>query len=84
MARTLALLVLAAVSLVSLTSSADVTVGPDGTSTLPVITIYGRVNRPSVTVILKTPTAARGAAVAHEDMKAAWLEKTEPSSLRSR
>jgi hypothetical protein len=50
--------------------------------TLPVITIYGRPNRPSVVIELTRPTAARAAAAAHEEMKAALVAKTEPHPFR--
>ena len=83
MSRLLALLAVASVTLLSASASADTTVDPDGTTWLPTITIYGRANKPSVMVILKTPTAANAAAAAHEDMRAGLVQKSEPAALRS-
>ena len=67
-------------ALVSLPSTARA--DDEGVHTLPVITIYGRPNRPSVIIELTRPTAARAASAAHEEMKAAMVAKTEPRPLR--
>ncbi len=85
MTRTLGVLVpvVAACMLAPAVASADVTIGPDGTATLPVITIVGRANRPGVTIVLQTPTASQGAAAAHDELRATLLARSQPSALRS-
>ena len=83
MTRTAGFLVGASLLLSSAAASADVTVGPDGTATLPVVTIVGRLNRPGVTIVLQTPSATQGAGVAHEELRAKLLARSQPSALRS-
>ncbi len=52
--------------------------------TLPTITIYGkRPPLPSVVVDVTRPTAAHEAGKAHDEMRNAWLLKTEPAALKS-
>ena len=47
------------------------------------VVVYGRVDKPNVVVLLKTPTAAAGAASAHESLRAALLAASEPAALRT-
>ncbi len=51
-------------------ASADFPASPDGVTYLPVITVYGRPNRPTVVIELTRPSASHEASAAHEDMRA--------------
>ena len=50
---------------------------------IPTVVVYGRVDKPNVVVLLKTPTAAAAAATAHESLRAALLAASEPATLRA-
>ena len=56
----------------------------DNVRTLPMITIYGkRPPLPLVVVEITRPTAAHEAGQAHDEMRNAWLLKTEPAAMRN-
>ena len=44
--------------------------------------IYGRPPKPLVVIELRHPSAATQAGAAHEDMRAEWIQKLEPATLR--
>ncbi len=46
------------------------------------VTVYGRAPKPLVVIELQHPSAAKQAGAAHEDMRAEWIEKLEPATLR--
>lgn len=71
-----------ALSLVSVVASADETASAPKVYTTPVVTVYGRPNKPSVVIELTRPTAASAARSAHEEMRNAWLEKSVPATLK--
>jgi len=73
--------VLAASALVLLSAAASADETP-GVYTTPVVTIYGRPNKPSVVIELTRPTAAAAARAAHEGMRNAWLERSVPAALK--
>jgi len=50
--------------------------------TVPTVTIYGRPNRPQVLVVVRPPTAAAMASLAHESLRASLLAQSEPRPLR--
>jgi len=86
------LLGLAAVMVVPSIASADEPSGPHvsvGSEqkpvvTLPVITVYGkRPAKPSMTIELTRPTAAREAGAAHEDLRKSLLEASMPAALKA-
>lgn len=49
---------------------------------LPVVTVYGRPNRPQVVIEVVRPTAASMAASTHEELHREWLERLTPARLR--
>jgi hypothetical protein len=65
----------------SLVARADPSATVDGVTYLPVITVYGRPNRPSVVVELTRPTAASAARAAHEAMRVRLIQASEPATL---
>lgn len=76
------LLGLAAVVVVPSIAAADEPAGP--VITLPVITVYGkRPAKPSMTIELTRPTAAREAGAAHEDLRKSLLEASMPAALKA-
>ena len=78
----LALSALCASLLFSASASADEPT-IDNVKTLPMITIYGkRPPLPSVVVEITRPTAAHEAGRAHDEMRNAWLLKTEPAAMK--
>jgi hypothetical protein len=60
-----------------------VTVTKPGALTTPTFTVYGRPNRPLVSIDIRTPTAADAAGAAHERLRVQTLAKSEPSALKS-
>ena len=63
-------------------ASADETCEP-GFVCLKPITVYGRAPKPLVVIELQHPSAAKQAGAAHEEMRAEWIQKLEPATLRS-
>ena len=51
---------------------------------VPTVTVYGRVPKPLVLIVVKRPTAAQEAGAAHETLQASTLARSEPASLQSR
>jgi hypothetical protein len=81
MSRFLAVAVVAAALLVPSVVMADGTCEP-GFVCLKTQIIYGRPPKPLVVIELQHPSAAKQAGVAHEDMRAEWIQKLEPATLR--
>ena len=69
----------AAAVLAALPAAADPTA--PGTLVMPSRTIYGRVDRPMVVIVVKTPTAASQAGAAHESLRASLMKQYEPATL---
>lgn len=73
--------VFAVLSLLSAASGADEACEP-GFACLKPVTIYGRPPKPIVVVELARPTAASAAGAAHDALRAEWMQKLEPATLR--
>lgn len=74
---------LAALVVVPSVASADEPSG-DGVVQLPVITVYGkRPAKPSMTIELTRPTAAREAGAAHEGLRRSLLAASMPAALEA-
>ncbi|MGH7293413.1 MAG: hypothetical protein ACRELB_00700 [Polyangiaceae bacterium] len=63
------------------TASADPTVTT--TMVLPSRTIFGRLEKPMVVIVVKRPSAASQAGAAHEAMRTRLMKQYEPVALRS-
>lgn len=61
-------------------ASADPTVTT--TLVMPTRTILGRIEKPMVVIVVKTPTAASQAGAAHEALRASLMKQYEPATLR--
>jgi hypothetical protein len=75
----LAFALAASAIVVSVPAAADPTA--PGTLVLPTRTIYGRLDKPKVVIVVKTPTAASQAGEAHEGLRAALMKQYEPATL---
>jgi hypothetical protein len=75
----LALVLAGAAVLVALPAAADP--NDHATLVLPPRTIYGRVDRPMVVIVVKTPTAASQAGAAHEALHEALMKQYEPATM---
>ncbi len=53
-----------------------------GTYTMPTATITGRAMKPTVSVIVRTPSAAGAAGAAHERLRDAVLARSEPGAFK--
>jgi hypothetical protein len=56
---------------------------PVPTQTATEMTIPGRLDKPTVLVEVKRPTAASAARDAHAQMRIEWMKKLEPSTTRA-
>ena len=57
-----------------------VTVAP-GTFVMPVYTVYGRPNRPMVSIVLRPASAIDAAGAAHELLRQAIVARSEPAAM---
>ncbi|HEY1697217.1 MAG TPA: hypothetical protein VGG39_33885 [Polyangiaceae bacterium] len=49
---------------------------------MPERTILGRIDKPMVVIVMKTPTAASQAGAAHEALRASLMKQYEPAALK--
>lgn len=50
----------------------------------PTFTVYGRVQKPLVVIVVKHPSAAQEAAAAHDALRRATLARSAPAALQGR
>jgi hypothetical protein len=53
-----------------------------GVLTVPTLTVSGRPNRPLVSIVIRTPSAADAAGAAHDQLHLATMSRSEPATLR--
>ena len=53
-----------------------------GTMAIPTTTIYGRPNKPMVSIVIRPASAAAEAGAAHEHLRQSILIKSQPASMR--
>jgi hypothetical protein len=53
------------------------------TYTVPTTTIFGRPDKPMVTIVVRRPTAASAAGEAHDRLRVATVAKSEPGIAKS-
>ena len=76
-------IVVAAAALLSVLASATASADPTVTTTLvmPTRTIYGRIEKPLVVIVVKAPTAAAEATAAHSALRESMMRRYEPATL---
>ena len=80
--KALVVVVVAALSvLATRTASANPTVTT--TLVMPTRTIYGRIEKPLVVIVVKAPTAAAEATAAHSALRETMMRRYEPATLHA-
>jgi len=75
-------LLLLSVLAVPSVAAADETTCEPGFVCMKTVIVYGRAPKPLVVIELQHPSAAKQAGAAHEEMRAEWIQKLEPATLR--